>query len=472
VTGGPQWDYQALGEVAELITGPFGSSLKKHEYIVGGIPVVNPMHIDGGRLVPTSSMTVSPQTASRLETFRLRAGDVIIGRRGEMGRCAVVTDENDGWLCGTGSLIVRPQSKIYSAYLQRFLSSPSVVGLLEGASVGSTMVNLNQRIMRGLQIPLPPIGEQKRIADKLDRLLAAVAACTARLDAIPVILKRFRQSVLAAATSGELTQEWRSMSADSGTGIDRVRQDASLKFVYADRNPGLSKKKSSARTDPDAEYLFEIPESWAFTTWGAVSEWITYGFTRPMPASDHGVKLLTAKDVYAQDLRFEGAGCTTQSAFDALSLKDKPQHGDLLITKDGTIGRAALVDTNEPFCINQSVAVCWLRSTQMNRQYLEIVANAGFTQRFVRDKANGMAIQHLSITDFARCPIPVPPDAEQIEIVRRVESLLLLVDQLEKKVSNARARSGALVQSLLANAFRGELVPQRSNHAVTLHSSG
>ncbi len=99
----------------------------------------------------------------------------------------------------------------------------------------------------------------------------------------------------------------------------------------------------------------------------------------------------------------------------------------------------------------------------MNKDYLELVANSDFTQKFVKDKAQGMAIQHLSIIDYAKCPLPVPPLEEQTEIVRRVESLFSQADAVEKQYLAAKQRLDRLSQALLAKAFRGELVPQDPN---------
>lgn len=99
----------------------------------------------------------------------------------------------------------------------------------------------------------------------------------------------------------------------------------------------------------------------------------------------------------------------------------------------------------------------------MNKRYLELLSNGDFTQGFVKDKAQGMAIQHLSIIDFAKCPVPVPSSIEQDEIVRRVEQLFAFAEQLERKVKSAKSRIDHLTQSILAKAFRGELVPQDPN---------
>jgi len=333
----------------------------------------------------------------------------------------------------------------------------------QGYVNGGTRLKLTQANMRIIPIPLPPLAEQTRIAAKLDELLAQVDTLKARIDGIPARLKRFRQSVLAAAVSGRLTEEWREAQTSAKNGADVIRNDQLAKTALLERQPELKKKKSSIESDIDESYLFPLPEGWSFTTWGKISEWITYGFTRPMPKSDAGVKLLTAKDVQRFELELTSCGWTTTEAFEALSDKDKPAKGDLLITKDGSIGRAALVYTDEEFCINQSVAVCWLRSTTMNKRYLELLSNSDFTQRFVKDKAQGMAIQHLSIIDFAKCPVPVPSNEEQDEIVRRLEQLFAFADQLEARVKAAQTRIDRLTQSILAKAFRGELVPQDPN---------
>lgn len=103
----PGWAPARLGNLLiEIQTGPFGSSLHKSDYKVGGTPVINPASMKDGAIEPIQEMAVDVETVSRLQTFMLRAGDIIMARRGEMGRCAIVTDRENGWLCGTGSLRV------------------------------------------------------------------------------------------------------------------------------------------------------------------------------------------------------------------------------------------------------------------------------------------------------------------------------------------------------------------------------
>ncbi|MEB3334813.1 MAG: restriction endonuclease subunit S, partial [Cyanobacteriota bacterium] len=130
------WEIKKLGELARFRTGPFGSELHKEDYPNTGIPIVNPMHIVDGKIVATQEMTITAQRASELADFKLREGDIVIGRRGEMGRCAVVVADNDGWLCGTGSMIIRANQGYYAEFLQLILSSKPVIASIENASVG------------------------------------------------------------------------------------------------------------------------------------------------------------------------------------------------------------------------------------------------------------------------------------------------------------------------------------------------
>ena len=163
------WQVRKLGKLATFKTGPFGSALHRSDYKDDGIPVVNPMQILNGKIVPTRSMAITPEAARKLSDFLLPEGSIVIGRRGDMGRCAIVESEQKGWLCGTGSMIIRPDASSDARFLQRMLSSPPIIAEIENASVGTTMVNLNQRTLGNLLLPLPPQkGEQEAIAGVLN----------------------------------------------------------------------------------------------------------------------------------------------------------------------------------------------------------------------------------------------------------------------------------------------------------------
>ena len=181
--------------VLELQTGPFGSSLHQSDYQVGGIPVINPASIQNYRIVPIAKMAVGPATLERLASFKLRAGDIVLGRRGEMGRSAVVSQREAGWLCGTGSLILRmPQHGLYAEYLMLVIGSPYVRAYLGGAAVGATMQNLNQGILLSLIVPVPPLSAQHRIVRKVGEVMALID----RIESQAVDVETARARLLAA----------------------------------------------------------------------------------------------------------------------------------------------------------------------------------------------------------------------------------------------------------------------------------
>jgi len=176
------WRPTALGDILiELQTGPFGSSLHQSDYEAGGIPVINPASIINERLVPVAQMCIGPATLERLSTFKLRTNDIVMARRGEMGRCAVVTADEAGWLCGTGSLILRLPVCVYPRFFVLLLGSPYVREYLGLSSVGATMQNLNQGILVRLPLGLPSREEQQRIVAKVDELMALCERLKLRL---------------------------------------------------------------------------------------------------------------------------------------------------------------------------------------------------------------------------------------------------------------------------------------------------
>jgi type I restriction enzyme S subunit len=159
------WEVISVGAATSILqTGPFGSQLHSHEYITGGIPVINPSHMKDGRIIPDPTISVSQGKMKELERHSVRVGDIVVARRGELGRCAVVTSVEEGWLCGTGSLLIRCKLSTFEpAYFQLIFASQGIRDSLSLASIGATMDNLNAGMVARLRMPLPPIPEQHQI---------------------------------------------------------------------------------------------------------------------------------------------------------------------------------------------------------------------------------------------------------------------------------------------------------------------
>lgn len=200
-----KWEMVKLGEVAEKIQiGPFGTQLHKSDYINGGIPLINPMHINNNKIQPDKSFSVSEEKYKELSNYYLQKGDVVLGRRGEMGRCAVVSEKEDGMLCGTGSLYIRGGDALFADYLCRLLSSQKIILYFENASSGTTMSNLNRGIIENCAIPFPPLPDQHRIVQEIESRLSQASASSACIENALQQAEALRQSILKKAFSGEL----------------------------------------------------------------------------------------------------------------------------------------------------------------------------------------------------------------------------------------------------------------------------
>lgn len=185
------WPLATLAEIAEIKIGPFGSLLHKEDYKTGGHALVNPSHIIGGKIVTDENLTIDDAKYAELSAYHLYPGDIVMGRRGEMGRCAVVYQ--NGLLCGTGSLIIRPNERMKPYFLQSILSSPTYKKVIEDKAVGVTMMNLNVPIVSELTVPLLPVDLQERFVEFMAKIDETKLTIQSSLDKLVVMQKALMQ---------------------------------------------------------------------------------------------------------------------------------------------------------------------------------------------------------------------------------------------------------------------------------------
>ncbi len=208
------WEMKSISRVVKsLQTGPFGSQLHESDFVDGGVPLINPAHIVDGFAVPDDHSSVDEVTVQRLSRHKLEPGDIIMGRRGEIGRCAVITERERGWLCGTGSLRMRIHNGD-PKYFSKIIGSASFRGLLELNAVGTTMLNLNPTIVGRMLVPVPPFREQRAIAEFLDRETAKIDALVAKIEQAIERLQEYRTALITAAVTGKIDVR----QAESGLG--------------------------------------------------------------------------------------------------------------------------------------------------------------------------------------------------------------------------------------------------------------
>jgi type I restriction enzyme S subunit len=219
-----------------------------------------------------------------------------------------------------------------------------------------------------------------------------------------------------------------------------------------------------------------IPEDWAVSPLENFTSFISYGFTNPMPTSESGIYMITAKDINHGRIQFDTARCTTKEAYRTLlTAKSRPKKGDLLLTKDGTLGRLALVD-DRTVCINQSIAI--LRpNAKAVPQFLKVLLEAPEYQNRMLEDAGGSTIKHIYITIVNWMPVAVPPTkAEQEAIAEALSDADDLIESLEQLLAKKRHLKRGAMQELLTGerrlpGFRGEWEVKRLGDCFALVSS-
>ena len=431
-------------------TGPFGSALHKSDYVDNGIPVINPANIRDGLILPVKM--VSEDTHKRLSNYVLHSGDFIIGRRGEMGRAAIVTAEEDGWLCGTGCFFAHTTSVIERSFWKLYFASSTVINQLEMRAVGTTMKNLNLTILDSLLLPLPPLAEQRRIVEYINELIPLVEEYGALEDAREaleaVLPGRLRKSVLQLAVRGGLAPQ---DPADEPAGVllERIRgqrrqlvAEGKMKaprggesVIFAGSDGRRYEKRVDARgreSDPvciEDEIPFEIPEGWEWARLESVTIYIQRGKS-PKYSTVEKYPVIAQKCNQWSGFSVEKARfidpATVSKYADERVLKD----GDLLwnSTGLGTLGRMAVYDSTKNrygwAVADSHVTVIRTREDWLDHRFAFAYFAGPSVQSVIEDQASGSTKQkELAQETVKNYLVPIPPLAEQHRIVNRVNRL-------------------------------------------------
>lgn len=203
VKNNKKWNKNELKNYTKVRIGPFGSLLHREDYVQNGVPLVNPSHISEGKIIIDSELTISKNKMKELSAYVMHEGDVVLGRRGEIGRCAVVTKKEDGYLCGTGSIFIRPTAEVNPIFLYNIISSASMRKVLENSAKGITMKNLNSGIIENLKIPVPPLRLQTQFA----QIVSKTESLKAQYQQSLTELENLYGSLSQKAFKGELSKK-------------------------------------------------------------------------------------------------------------------------------------------------------------------------------------------------------------------------------------------------------------------------
>jgi len=382
------------------------------EYYNGDIPWLVIGDLNDG-YVTSARNSITKIGLERSNAKLIEPNSLLIAMYGSIGKLGI-----NKIRCATNQAIAAcsiDESVVNLKFLFYFLMSQRKQLLLRGK--GGAQQNISQAVLKAYKISLPILEEQKRIADKLDSVLAKVEAAQARLDKIPAILKRFRQSVLAAATSGELTQDWRDKN------FTNEWETKSL-IDLVDEKPRNGRSPKGVNYETSFRNL-----TLSATTQGKFVE-----------------------------------GCYKFVEMDI----DKDSHlwvknGDILIQRANSleyVGVSALYDGEDNQYVYPDLMMKCRANDKVKSKYLHYCLLSEEVRKYFRNNATGTAgnMPKINQATVSGAPINVPSLKEQVEIISRVEILFEHANKLDKHYNAAKVRLDKLTQSILAKAFRGELL--------------
>ena len=353
-----------------------------------------------------------------------------------MGRITCVPKGAPIGVINQALLRIRLQDNyIDSNYFLRLFKSPSIQQQVLNKSVGGAIQNLAAvKELKEIRLPIAPLPEQKRIVEKLDEVLAQVDTIKARLDGIPDLLKRFRQSVLASAVSGKLTEEWRgTSSSDASQSPITIGDEAKL----APKNWQWQKLTDLATLESGHTPRKTVAEYWEN---GDVF-WICLQDIR----AAHG-KII-------HDTKYK----PTMLGIENSSARLLPK-GTVCFSRDISVGFTTIMGAE--MSTTQHFAN-WICRESLINKYLMFALMAA--QRHLTETGQGTTVKTIYMPALKQFFLLTPPVKEQREIVRLVDQYFAFADTIEAQVKKAQARVDNLTQSILAKAFRGELVPQNDD---------
>ena len=368
--------------------------------------------------------------------------------------------EPKSYINGNAMALDNLSENVNIKYLYYYLQSANFTEVISG----SAQPQITQEGLKKLVIKLAPAVEQKRIADKLDSVLTKVEAAQARLDKIPTILKRFRQSVLAAATSGELTKDWREENEHARWDIEKLA-GVIYKRWQIEREKEFLRKGKKPKTNtwlkkfPNIQACHIVDDHWIELSLENIAEVVDPNPSHRMPKYVvAGLPFVSSENILSvEKLNFEKGKKITEEEVVKQKTRYEICNGTFAYTRIGTIGKSVLLPSPHNYGISHAMAVVNPYDEVVDSKYLIWVMNCESILKQAQHGVQSVGVPDLGIGKLKAFRMPLPPLGEQKEIVKRINELFEHANTVEKQYNAAKARLDKLTQSILAKAFRGEL---------------
>lgn len=368
-----------------------------------------------------------------IETYLLKENDILFARTGgTVGKSFLVNDISEDAIYAGYLIRTRYNDQLVPRYLKMFMESQLYWVQLQNGKTQGCQPNCNGETLSKMLIPFPPIEEQQRIVDRINEIIPKIDEYEKIEKELEALKKEFpinmKDALLQSAMQGKLTEQF-----ESDNSVDEL-----LLCIEEDRknkiNCGLVKKDKrlfiSYIDDEDAPYI--IPDTWRMVMLGSIVYKLTDGTHKTPKYAIEGVKFVSVKDMSSGELDLSNTKFITQEEHDELYKRCNPEKGDMLLSKVGTTGVPAIINTDEQFSLFVSVALLKYNHQFINEKFLYYLLMSPLVQDQVKENTRGIGNKNWVLDFIAKTVIVLPPIEEQQRIVERLDVLLPLCEELKE----------------------------------------
>jgi type I restriction enzyme S subunit len=449
------WRIAKISDFAKTTSGGTPSRANP-EFYTGNIPWIKSGDLNDGN-VSEATEFITEEALKNSSAKLFPAGTLMIALYGAtIGKLGILTIDaaTNQAVCG----IFVPEG-VETKYLFYFLLQHRPELIKQGA--GGAQPNISQGIIRDIEVPPPPPPEQRRIVARIEELFSSLDAGVAALRHAKAQLQHYRQSVLAAAVTGQLTQAWREQHPDTQPAAKL------LESIFSERRENWrGRGKYEVPAKPEGAFD-ELPASWEPITFGHICQ-VQGGFAfKSNDFVSEGINLVKIASLRAGKVDLDHNPTYLPADYLTEYSRFALRKGDTLIALSGaTTGKMGVYESNDPALLNQRVGrFLPYTETNVTAGYLSLLV-AQIGDRVLK-QAYGAAQPNISPTEIEEMPFPLPPLAEQHQIVVEVEARTSAIDHLQVDLETQISRSVKLRQSILSYAFSGRIVPQNPDDEST-----
>ena len=471
------WVWTRLGEVINIFR---GLSYTKNDEVEEGYLVLRGNNLTDKGLTFLENIYVNEKIAKK--GVEVKKDDVVLvastGSSKVIGRACIVEQDYEKTTIGAFLLLCRPEEIIMKNWVHYIFKTLRYRLYISEQAKGTNIKNIKNEYLENFSIPLPPLNEQKRIVEKLDFLFDKTEKAKEIIEGIKIDIENRKISILDRAFKGVLTSKWRNENKVSDVKeLLKLINDKKIKrweedCLQAEKDGNKKPKKPIIKEIEDMivpveEQPYKIPDSWVWVKLDNLCSKITDGTHKTPKYTDSGVPFISVKDIYDNQVSFDNTKFISQEEHNELYKRCNPEYDDILLTKSGTIGRTAVIKTQNEFSLFVSVALLKNYKNIIDSSYLSLNIQDFFNKININQTIKGGVIKNYHITDMKEQLVPLPPLEEQQEIVRILDEVLENENKV-KELLELEERIDILEKSILNKAFKGELGTQNNSDEPAL----